>query len=316
MQMIFLKSVIKHMEKRMAKKKKEKVEKPELLSRQNQLKNLLRQTNKKLGIENAVRFGTKLEDWKKIPSGIEPIDDLLGGGFPYGRFSVIWGGESSGKTTICYNIISQAQKAGKIVYYINLEESYDSIRAQQFGVDVEKLIIGEFPVAEQSLDTIIKYSKEKVVDVIILDSIHSLSPKGEQENKKGDKSLEADTMALLARKLSQFFRMAANPVAKGNVAVILVGQTRTSIGFIAFEQLTGGNALKHYSVLILKMARGSKKDAPKHKEELLGFDCKVKITKTKTPGTKPELSEIHIPYYFDKGFDYSQPSAIGEPTTY
>ncbi len=273
-----------------------------VIDRVTKLKNLLRETNKSLGIKDALRFGKDTPEWSKISTGVPAIDELLGGGFPYGHFSVLWGGEASGKTSICYTTIAEAQKQGKIVYYINLEQSYDALRAKSFGVNVDDLIIGEFPKAEQCLDTIIKYSKEKVVDVIILDSIHSLSPKAEQEDKKGEKSLEAESMALLARKLSQFFRMAVNPVAKGNVAVILVGQTRTSIGFIAFEQLTGGHALKHYSVLTVNIRRGAKANAPKKKDEIIGFDCKMKINKTKTPGTKPELSEIHMPYHFDRGF--------------
>ena len=57
--------------------------------------------------------------------------------------------------------------------------------------------------------------KNKAIDLIIVDSIQGLSPKGEQETKKGiAKSLEDDTMALLARKLSQFFRMSAAGIAE------------------------------------------------------------------------------------------------------
>ncbi len=288
------------------KKKKEQVEFKTKEERLNHLKNLVRQTNKDLGIKDAIKYGKDVNSWEKLSTGISAIDDLIGGGFPYGKFSVIWGGESSGKTSICYSTIAQAQKDGKIVYYIDLEEKFSAERAELFGVNVDDLLIGEFPIAENSLDTIIKFARNKVVDVIILDSIHSLSPKGEQEDKKGDKSVEADTMALLARKLSQFFRMAVNPVAKGNIAVIMVGQTRTSVGFIALDQLSGGNALKHYSVLTANVRRGQKSDFPrdggKTTGNIIGFDMKVKINKTQTPGCKPELTEIHLPYYTETGF--------------
>jgi recombination protein RecA len=286
----------------MAKKIKETKVKEETNDRKAKLNELLRQTNKDLGIENAVRFGEDTKEWEKLSTGVKEFDELLGGGFPYGHFSVIWGGESAGKTSLCYTTIAEAQKLGKIVYYINLEQSFDRLRAEHFGVNVDELIIGEFPKAEVCLDTIIKYAREKIVDVIVLDSIHSLSPKAEQENKKGDKSLENENMALIARKLSEFFRQAMNPIAQANIAVILVGQTRTSVGFIAFEQLTGGHALKHYSVLTINVRRGAKADAPKVKGEIVGFDCQIKINKTKTPGTKTELTEIHIPYYFEEGF--------------
>ena len=274
-----------------------------------ELQKCVRDINKEYGIDT-IHFGSDEKEWEKIPFGIPKIDDFLGGGISRGHFSVLWGGKGSGKTTACYNLIAEAQKLDKTVYYIDLENSFEPNRAKQFGVDLDKLLIGRFPIAEQSLDSILRFAKKKLVDVIILDSIHSLSPKGEQVDKKGDKSMEADTMALLARKLSQFFRMAVDPIKRANIAVLLIGQVRTSLGFISLDQLTGGHALKHYSVLTVHIRRGQKTDAPKQKykedgkskTKIVGFDSVLKITKTQTPGTQPELSQIHVPYFFDTGF--------------
>jgi len=288
-------------------KKKEKKE--EKISKQILLKKSLLEINKKYGIDT-VHFASSEKEWEKISFGIPKVDEILGGGIARGRFSVIWGSPGSGKSTMAHYLTAQAQREGKTVYYIALEP-FDSVRAEQFGVDLSKLIIGRFPIAEQSLDSIIKLTKEKLVDLIILDSVHSLSPKSEQEDKKGEKSLESDSMALLARKLSQFFRMAGDSVFRANTAVLLIGQTRTSIGFIAIEQLTGGSALKHNSVLTLHARRGQKVDAPKATKEvngkkvveIIGFNMVLTIQKTQTPGTKPELTKIHLPYYFESGFE-------------
>lgn len=217
-----------------------------------------------------------------------------------------------GKTTLVYNMIAEAQKKGLTVCLMALE-GFDAERAKLFGVDLELLIVARFPKAEQSLDTLIKLSKDKVVDLIIVDSIHSMAPKGElEEGKAGkEKSTEADTMALLARKLSQFFRMATDPVYRGNVAVLLIGQTRTNVGFIAFEQLSGGNALKHSAKLIMHLRRGQKADAPverfkddegKRQEIIVGFDTCFKLEKVQVPNTAPEGSSANIPFYYEKGF--------------
>ena len=282
-------------------------------SRKAELRKILQDINKKYEID-AVHFGDEEKAWEKVGFGIPPIDDMLGGGIPRGRFSVLWGPPQCGKTTLVYNLISESQKKGLTVCLMALE-GFDADRARSFGVDLESLIVARFPKAEQSLDAIIKLSKEKVVDVIIVDSIHSMSPKGEQEEGKSgkDKSTEADTMALVARKLSQFFRMATDPVYRGNVAVLLIGQTRTNVGFIAFEQLSGGNALKHSAKLIMHLRRGQKADAPierfkdeegKKQEKIVGFDTALKLEKVQVPNTAPEGSNLNMPFLYSSGFKW------------
>ena len=290
--------------------------------RRAKLKKSAQELNKKFGL-GSIKTGDQLKDWDRASFGVPEFDKIVGGGIPYGNFTTIWGGAGAGKSTLACLLASQAQKEGKIVYYIALEQ-FDPQRASQLGINMDELMVGQFEKAEQSLDSIIKFSKEGLVDVIILDSIHSLSCSGEQADKKGDKSVEADTMALLARKLSQFFRMATDPVKKGNVAVLLIGQTRTSIGFIAMDQLTGGNALKHYCKLIVHCRRGKKSDAPvvPHKEyfkdeetgkerfktvkDVSGFDCVLKIDKAQITGVSREGTSIHIPYYFESAFELPQ----------
>lgn len=289
----------------------------EQIERFEKAKDVMRETNKKLK-KDVLHFGSDEKEIEKLSTDVEPLDKIIGG-FPRGRFTVLWGAEKTGKSSIALKFTAKCQKQGLIVYYIALEP-FDKQRAKMFGVDLDKLIFGQFPIAEQSLNSIIEFSEKGLVDVIILDSIHSLSPKQEMEEKSGQrKSTEADTMALLARKLSQFFRMAGDGVKRNNVAVLLIGQTRTSIGFISLETLTGGHALKHYSKLILHIRRGQSADSPREKEEktvideegekkkkkvdkIIGFDCAIKIDKTQVSGTEPELTEIHFPYYFKSGF--------------
>lgn len=280
------------------------------------LKKTAREINKNNNLDT-LHFGNEHRKTEKISLGFDPLDELLGGGIPYGNFFTAWGAPGSGKSTIGHMLTASAQKAGKLVYYIALEP-YDQRRAIQFGVDVDSLLIGEFPQAEQSLDTIIEFARKKLVDVIILDSIHSLSPKGEQEDKKGEKSVADDTMALLARKLSTFFKIAVDPVKRANVAVFMIGQTRTDLGgFIAIQKLTGGNALHHYSKGIIKVNRGQKASAPSEKvwtggytkagnksyeTQQTGFECVVKVEKCQIDGMASEGTEIRVPYYYESGF--------------
>ena len=238
-------------------------------------------------------------------------------GIQMGSFSILWGNKSCAKTTATYYFIAQAQKLGKACAYFDLENGFDLIWAEKCGVDLNRLLIGHFENAEEAMDSLIKLCKTKSIDFVVLDSVHSLSPEGEQETKKGvEKSTSDNSMALLARRLSQFFRMSNDGLYRGKVGVLLIGQARVDLGsFIKLEKLTGGHALSHYSCLTLKMMRGQKVDAPvykfsfvnakgakKTKQIIIGFSLVIKIEKTKISGTAPENSEIRIPFYYEYGF--------------
>jgi recombination protein RecA len=275
-----------------------------------QLKKTVNELTKKMGRE-VVHFASEEPERERIPSGIPELDRMIKG-FPTGAFSVIWGNKGSTKSTTVLNVIAQAQKLGKQCLYLDLETSFDNEWADKCGVDRSKLLIGHFENAEEALDTAIKMSKEKVIDVIILDSIQSLSPEGEQETKKGEeKSTGDDTMALLARRLSQFFRMDASGNYKGNITFILIGQSRMDLsGYIKLEKLSGGRAIAHWATLIIKAYRSTKADAPHYKFKIgdknksfpIGFEICYRLEKKKISGTAPEETEVRTNFYNEFGF--------------
>lgn len=283
------------------------------------LKNLMKDINKDQK-ENVLNFASDEKEWERQPSGVESFDVSTGGGFPFGHCSVVWGSAGSGKSSLMYSTVATAQKNGKIVAFLDLENSFNTERASLFGVKCDELIIGHYSIAEDALDTIIKLSKEQAVDVIILDSIHGLSPKQEQEDKKGDKSVSDNSQALLARKLGQFFRMASTYIYKANIALILIGQTRTNLGgYVALQSLSGGMALLHNSLLTIHVRRGQNSNAPEvkwkeayidpdgkfhliTKKEPAGFEVVAKIDKKQVSGGQNEKYEFSLPYYFETGF--------------
>ena len=284
--------------------------------RKDKLNSVLREINKV--IPDSVKYANTIEVKERQSFGYKCLDKLTGGGIIRGNCSVIWGSKGCGKTTIALKMIATAQKEGKIVAYLDVERSYDPIWAKKRGVDVDNLVVVEVETIEEGLDTIIKLCREKVADLIVLDSIHGLAPHGELYEGKADKekSVEQDTMALRARKLTQFFEMATSYVAEAKCAVLLIGQSRMDLGgFIKLETLTGGHALMHFSRLILRVRRGQKADAPtekrpsgklteKGKPEMeniqIGFDLVVHVDKAQIPGCT-ELNEIHVPFYFEDG---------------
>jgi len=284
--------------------------------RRDRLNATLREINKIL--PNSVKYANTIEIKERMSFGYKCLDKLTGGGILCGNFTTLWGSKGCGKSTIAYKMIATAQKNGKIAAYLDIERSYDPVWAAKFGVNTEELVYIACETAEQILDVILKLTREKVVDLIVLDSIQGLTPHGENYVGKGEKekSVEDDTMALLARKLSQFFRMAAAPVSNAKCAVLLIGQARMDLGsFIKMETLSGGHALLHNSRLILRCRRGQKADAPSEKRETdevnekgkklketiqLGFDLVVHVEKSQIQGCT-EGQEIHVPFFYKGG---------------
>lgn len=280
-----------------------------------------------------ITYAANLKDKGRQSFGYKELDELTGGGIKRGVPSVIWGEKGSGKSTIAERLGAQAQREGKIVLWIDMERSFDSYWAVKQGMNMDTLLYVKCITAEQALDTIIQYCSKKLVDVIILDSIHGLSVKGEQFEGKTAiiKSTEKDTQAALARKLSQFFRMAIPYISDSDCAFLLIGQSRSSVGMFAIEQLTGGRALKFYSRAILHVWEGKGEDAPTEeiityipkvdkegvpdldkdghpkmvkskKLKKIGFSLVIKVDKSQMQGCLP-LSEIRVPFYFATGLD-------------
>ena len=280
------------------------------------LKQKMALINKKAGKE-VISMATESHSRSRIPFTSEDLNIVTGGGIPRGAFSVLWGSKAAGKTSACYDLISRAQEMGLMCQLYDFERSFDPEWAKKFGVDPEFLAIAKFENAEEGLDNVIEVCQKKLVDLIIIDSIQGMCPKGEYESKKGkEKSLEDDTMGLLPRRLSKFFGKSAPFVDGSDCAVVMIGQTRMDLGaFVVLESLTGGNALQHWSSLTVHCRRGKKANAPSQKVDSgektktgkakmtsvpLGFEMVAKVDKSKVG--PDEGKEARLSFYYGSGF--------------
>jgi RecA/RadA recombinase len=289
----------------------------EQTDRRAKLKDVMRDINKNIEGAN-VDYANSVAVRERQSFGYKCLDKLTGGGIERGNCSVIWGSKGCGKTTIALKLIATAQAEDKIAAYLDVERSYDPIWAKKFGVNTNELVYVACPTAESVMDAVIKLCKKKVVDVIVLDSVQGLSPHDEQFEGKAEKerSVQDSSMALLARKLSQFFRMAIPYISDAKCSLLMIGQARMDLGsFIKMETLSGGHALMHNSRLILRIRRGQGTDAPtekrptgkiteKGKEEMesikIGFDAVISVNKSQIQGCT-EGDGIHVPFYFTEG---------------
>jgi recombination protein RecA len=217
-----------------------------------------------------------VEPIESISTGSLGLDIALGiGGVPKGRIIEIYGPESSGKTTLATHIVAEAQKKGGIAAIIDAEHAFDKYYAQKLGVDIENLLISQPDNGEQALEIADNLIRSGAIDVIVIDSVAALVPKGEIEGEMGESK-----MGLQARLMSQALRKLTGTIAKTNCCCIFINQLREKIGvmFGNPETTTGGNALKFYASVRLDIRRTSQ---IKDSDEVSGNRVKVKIVKNK-----------------------------------
>src|ERR1700730_660577 len=217
-----------------------------------------------------------MEPMEVISSGSIGLDIALGvGGLPRGRIIEIYGPESSGKTTIAIHVIAEAQKLGGMCAIIDAEHAFDSLYAQKLGVDVDNLLASQPDYGEQGLEIADRLILSGALDVVVIDSVAALVPKGELEGEMGDSK-----MGLQARLMSQALRKLTATISKTNTICIFINQLREKIGvmFGNPETTTGGNALKFYASVRLDIRRMAQiKDG----DEAVGNRVKVKVVKNK-----------------------------------
>ncbi len=211
-----------------------------------------------------------------ISTGSLTVDLALGvNGIPRGRITEIYGGESTGKTTLALNVLAEAQKAGGVAAFIDAEHALDPDYAKKIGVNTDDLLISQPDSAEQALQIVESLVRSGEVDVIVVDSVAALVPKAEVAGEMGELQI-----GLQARLMSQALRKLSGIVSRTKTVLIFLNQTRMKIGIMFGnpETTPGGLALKFYSSVRIELRRVAQ---IKQGESIIGSRIKAKIVKNK-----------------------------------
>src|SRR4051794_24390556 len=161
-----------------------------------------------------------------VSTGALSLDVALGiGGLPRGRVCEVYGPESSGKTTLCYHVIAEAQKKGGLAAFIDAEHAIDPYYARRIGVNVDELLVSQPDNGEQALEIAEMLIRSAAVDVLVIDSVAALVPKAEIEGEMGD-----SFVGLQARLMSQALRKLAGTLNRTGTVCVFTNQLREKIG--------------------------------------------------------------------------------------
>ena len=262
------------------------------VAKERALETTMAQLRKRFGDGSIMKLGdaSNVLNVAAIPTGSLALDLALGiGGIPRGRITEIYGPESSGKTTLCQHVIAEAQKAGGVAAFIDVEHALDPVYASKCGVNIDDLYVSQPDTGEQALEIAEALVRSGAVDVVVIDSVAALVPRAEIEGEMGDAHV-----GLQARLMSQALRKLVGAIKRSNTAVIFTNQLRMKIGVLFGnpETTTGGNALKFYAAVRMDIRR---MEAIKQGGIVVGNRTRVRIKKNKVapPFTMAEFDIMY-----------------------
>jgi len=227
---------------------------------------LLESMKESVGEENAMLLGADSVALKirgVISTRVPGVDDAIGrGGVPLGRITILRGGEGSGKTTLCLQLVAEVQALGGWAVYYDNEHKLDPDYAKALGVDGNLFIMSQPDTVEDFFESAFKMvarikerrlmTGKRTPVIMVLDSINSAISKAVMEGEATDQHY-APEARVWSKQLPKLNKM----ISREDIALVLISQVREKIGvmFGNKEEMAGGKAPRFYASLIMNVQR-------------------------------------------------------------
>ena len=251
-----------------------------------------------------------------IPYGIPtlPMLEIAIGrpGFPAGKVIELYGEPHCGKTTLAYHAMAANQSLSSDAFsiFLDTEQSWDPDRAQQCGVDIDRV----WPISAKTIEAVVR-TLEKQFDefmkmkehppiLVVVDSITGVTTEFEQERVfTGDQRVGHE-----AKQIRAGLKRINTQLAELKIPLILVNHVMSNIpkGFAKVKptQSSGGKAPKFFAATRLEVKRtGDQTKVYKGYKIKTGQDTVIKIDKNKVNSPRLMLVD-NLLLSNEKGFDH------------
>lgn len=212
------------------------------LSKQRRLESAVAAIHQRYGAQ-ALRRGADLGERTvpHIPTGFAALDAITGcGGVPLGALTLLSGRSTSGKLTLAYKLLANAQRTGNSVQHtvalFDLNRTADPDYVHRCGVDLERLWVARPVAGRQAVNLLGDLVQHGGVRALVVDSLADLAAA-----PHGLRSLHA-----LAPHLSQLLRT-------HGVALILLDEARAP--WRRWLNLDASQHVRQAAVLHIEMQR-------------------------------------------------------------
>lgn len=272
-----------------------------------EIMNLCKKINSKEGKGSIYSLGNdkglRLPRWG---SGLEDLDNIIGGGVPEGRIIEIFGPEASGKTSLGYHLMSLHEMA----LDIPIEGTFDAERAKVFGNRPKQMIVYRARYGEQALNKAVQFAQAGI-PLIVIDSVPACKPREDIEKLMKMAKTENENQERIggvARLMHRYLPLLEEICENTGTTLILINQVRDKMDAMLFGEKTdtpGGRAPKFYSSIRMQVARRAWIEIPNKDvsnsaaNKKVGMIMKVKVIKSKVSNP---MGECELPMFFDRGF--------------
>lgn len=199
-----------------------------------------------------------------VPTGIYPVDDILGGGLVPGSLVVLWAPQGSFKSTLSLQIAKTYMKRGERVLFMDVERALNDNQAKTFGVkeylDNGLLVhttASTYAEADEQLMAIGQTKGHGDIKLIIIDSETMLLPK-----IAADLAVDSLQPGTKARQAVPFLTKLKGMLYDSGITGIVLAHARANMmdsnPYAPAHIMAGGYAMKHVPDAIVALSPGSK----------------------------------------------------------